>query len=577
MATGFHDLKIVRYIKSMLQKRNYNNFNDNDNDDNNNNNNDNDNDNFNDNDNNNNTNNNNNNNNNTNNNNNNNLTRNLKTKHPLHYLKTKHPLRKLKNKQPLHKLKIKLTQQIQNTKPVRYLNTHHTEIMDFRSDMKRMVLPVMVEQLAAVMMNLISTIISSQLGKEAISAIGSVSTLNLLVISVFSSLATGGTVVVAQYVGRGDREKINKTVITGLLSTGILVSLLVVFLLLFKTPIIHLFFGGADPEVIRLAIEYLTAISFYFLPFGLTSMGLALLRGAGDMKTPMQVSLITNIISAIISYPLIYGFAKAGDGKGLGVSGAAIAMAISQTIGLAMVLFIIIHGHRNISLKEEKSIKISLPILKNILFFSLPAGAEQLMFNGGKLLVQTFIMGLGTAAIAANSIVNSLSSLISVGSNSLAILATSLIGQLVGAGHKEKARTWNLFLMIFACGLNVIAGLIFLLLSGILPGAYTNDPETIELSRQLLIVYIFVLPLLHAPSFVLPSGFRGAGDVRYTMVISMISMWTMRVAASYFLIVVLNLGVHGVWIGMYLDWLLRSIFFVPRALGRKWLQHKSIT
>ncbi len=465
----------------------------------------------------------------------------------------------------------------QDLKIVRYLRVHHAEILEFSSDMKRMVLPVMIEQLAAVMMSLISTIISSQLGPAAISAIGSVGTLNMLVISVFSSLATGGTVVVAQYVGRGDREKVNKTVITGLISTGILVIVMVIFLLIFRRPLINLFFGGADQVVIDLAIQYLTAICFYFLPFGLTSMGLALLRGAGDMKTPMQVSIITNIISAVISYPLIYGFASPGAGKGFGVSGAAIAMAISQTVGLGMVLFIIIHGHRNISLKEEKHIRISLPILKNILFFGIPAGAEQLMFNGGKLLVQTFIMGLGTAAIAANSIVNSLSSLISVGSNSVAILATSLIGQLVGAGHKEKARTWNIFLTAFASALSVVATVLFLPLSRILPSAYTSDPQTIELSRQLLIVYLLVLPVLHSTSFVLPSGFRGAGDVRYTMIVSIISMWTMRVGASYLLVVVWGLGVHGVWIGMYLDWLLRSAIFAPRALGRKWLQHKSIS
>ncbi len=440
-----------------------------------------------------------------------------------------------------------------------------------------MVIPVLIEQFAAVLMGMISTIISSQLGPTAISAIGSVSVLTMLIISVFSSLSTGGTVVVAQYIGRGDRAKANKAAVTALLSTALLLLILITSVLVFRRQLIALLFGSAGPAVTELALEYLTVICFYFFPFGMTSMSLALLRGSGDMKTPMKVSLVTNLVSAAISYPLIYGFAPPSAGAGLGVRGAALGMAIAQTVGLVLVIRILLFGHRSIDLRYEKLYLITPQILKNILFFGLPAGAEQLMFNGGKLLVQTFIMGLGTAAIAANSIVNSISGLVTVGGNALAILATTLVGQLLGAGQKNKARKWNIYITTFACLINLGIALICLPLIGFIVRAYTTDPATVSLARNLVLSYLLVMPFVHAPSFAIPSGLRGAGDVRFTMIIAVISMWIMRVGASYVLAVVFKLGVFGIWIGMYLDWVVRALFYVPRTLGRKWLEQKSLS
>lgn len=458
-----------------------------------------------------------------------------------------------------------------------YLEQHHSELMDFRQDMKRMVVPVLIEQLAAVLMGVVSTIISSQLGPAAISAIGSVSTLTMLVIGIFSSLSIGGTVVVAQYIGRNEHEKANKTAGTALLSTAIFVGFLIVLIVIFRRTLVMALFGSAGPEITGLAVQYLTMISFYFLPFSLTSMGLALLRGSGDMKTPMQVSLITNIINAVLSYPLIYGFAAPGSGRGLGVSGAALATIIAQSVGMILVFYILRTGHRSLSLRGDKVFRIDFATLKNILFFGVPAGAEQMMFNGGKLVVQTFIVSLGMASIAANSIVNSILGMVGVVGSSFSVLATTLVGQLIGAGLKEKARKWNLYITATSCLMNIFISLLFFPLAGLIVRAYTSDQDSIKLSTDLIRMYLIVLPLLHAPSFALPSGLRGAGDVRYTMVVSILSMWFMRVGASYLLTMYFGLGVHGIWIGMYLDWFVRGAFFLPRSLGRKWLRHKTVS
>lgn len=458
-----------------------------------------------------------------------------------------------------------------------YVREHKDDIREFGADMRRMAGPVIIEQAAAVLMNMISTMISAKLGDAAISAIGSVGTINMLVISVFSALSTGGTVVVAQYLGQKNQEKAEHSAAAGLLAMALLAAASIALLLIFREPLIRWLFKGADEAVIFLSITYLTGICFYYLPFGITSMGLALLRGAGDMRSPMIVSIITNAVNMLVAYPLIYGFAATDAGQGLGVTGSALAMIIAQSVGMILVLYILFTGKGRLSVQPREFLHPKPRILKNILFFGLPAGAEQVMFNGGKLITQIFIMGLGTASIAANTIVNTVSGFIGVTGNSLSIIATTMVGQFVGAGETAKARRWNFFITISS-------SLIFLLMlcltipgSSLLIRPFTKDPETAAIAVELLRVYVIVIPFLHAPSFTLPSGLRGAGDVRYTLIISMLSMWLLRVGMSYVLAIHFRLGVRGIWFGMYLDWLGRALFFIPRAFGQKWLQHEAIS
>lgn len=458
-----------------------------------------------------------------------------------------------------------------------YIRSHRDDLKEFRRDMKQMAAPVIIEQAASVLMNMISTMIASQLGPAAISAIGSVNTITLLVIAVFSALSTGGTVAVAQYRGQKKREEVRKTVANGLAGTFVLALISVSLLLAFRRPLIRGLFRGAEQEVLELSMIYLRTICFYYLPFSITSMGMALLRGAGDVRNPMLVSLITNAVCLLISYPLIYGFASPEAGRGLGVRGAALAMVIAQTVGMALILWIIFTEKGRISIRPSMLLHPDFKILGNILFFGAPAGAEQVMFNGGKLLTQVFIMGMGTAAVAANTIVNSVSSLISVSGNSLSILATTMVGRLVGSDERLKARRWNFFIAAFSSLTFLLMMAVTLPLSGLLIRLFTQDPQTQEIAIKLLRIYILVIPLFHSASFNLPSGLRGAGDVTYTMTVSILSMWILRVGMSYVLAVVLKLGVYGIWFGMYLDWIARSAFFIPRSAGTKWLKHKRIS
>lgn len=463
-----------------------------------------------------------------------------------------------------------------------HIRTMIKEAKESSTQLIRLFLPVLIEQFFITIMAVINTMLASRLGSDAISAIGTVGTINNVAISVFSALAIGGTVVVAQFTGRGQYEKANQATALALGATTIISTLTTIVVFIFRRPIINGLFGQAESIVLDHAVNYLSIIVFYFIPIAITTMGFGILRGAGDVKTPMVISIFMNVLNVIFGRILIYGvnipmifFRIRFDG--FGVRGAAIALLSAQTIGMALILFVLFRGSRAINLRDKSLFRWDGRMLGQIFSLGVPAGAEQLMFNGGKLLVQTFIIALGTTAIAANAVVNSATTLILTPGSALSIIATTLIGQTYGRGDKVNTKKLMRFILMASCVLLLVSTLIFLPLRRPLLSLYSNDPATIEASLPLLTVYLIVMPILWATSFVIPSGLRGAGDVRFTMIISMISMWALRILLGYVLTAYFNMGVMGIWIAMYADWLGRSIFFVPRMLGDRWLNRKSVS
>lgn len=455
------------------------------------------------------------------------------------------------------------------------------DIRESWSRLFRLFLPVLIEQFFITIMAVINTMLASRLGPEAISAIGTDGTIINVAISVFSALAIGGTVVVAQYSGRGEYQKANQATATALSASSAISLVITISIFIFRRQIINGLFGDAESIVLNHATDYLSIVVFYFIPVAITTMGFGILRGSGDVKTPMMISIFMNMLNVLLGLIFIYGFDipfffTRLTFSGLGVKGAAIALLTAQTIGMGITLFVFFRGNRSIKLRDKTLFRFDRKMLGRIFGLGVPAGAEQLMFNGGKLLVQTFIMALGTTAIAANSVVNSATTLILIPGSALSVIATTLVGQTYGRGDKVQTKKILKFVFFSSMTLLLLSTLIFLPIRKPLLGLYTNDPATQLEALPLLTVYLLVMPVFWAPSFVIPSGLRGAGDVRFTMLVSIISVWALRIFLSYVFTVRLGWGVMGIWIAMYVDWIARSIFFLKRMFGDKWLKRSVI-
>lgn len=448
----------------------------------------------------------------------------------------------------------------------------------YREDVVKLTGPIIMEQLFVTLMGMINTMMAGHIGKEAVSAIGMIDSINNIFIAFFSALAVGGTVVVAQYIGQDNIKKANEATKQALyISIFISISISVLMAALRK-PIISGLFGSAEYKVINNAYIYfgITLLTYPLITLDLISNGI--LRGAGDSKTPMKISIFMNILNVIFTYLFIHGFNLAGVIKlpALGVMGAALGIAAARTTGAVIILLVLLRGSKVIKLNKIKKFKFNRELLRPIFGIGIPASVESLMFNGGKLILQVFIVSMGTAALAANTIANSVAGFMNIPGNSLAIASTALVGRYMGRSDTDEAESCLSYTVKLSTVLLAVVGGITFIFSTHIGYLFTNNKEIINIVSHILKVNGIAI-IIWPASFVLPSGLKGAGDVKYTLITSLIGMWIFRMAFGYILGITFKLGLIGIWLGMYTDWLVRGTLYVIRFKKGKWKNHMVIT
>ncbi|MCH3965068.1 MAG: MATE family efflux transporter [Clostridium sp.] len=435
-------------------------------------------------------------------------------------------------------------------------------------------MPIFAEQLFVATLGMVNTMMAGHISKEAVSAIGMIDSFNYILIAFFSALAVGGTVVVAQYIGQKNRNMANVAMKQSLYS-GVLISLVITLLIfLFEKQLIVVLYGAADRIVIDYARVYfrITLVTYPMIALDLIANGV--MRGSGDSKTPMKITMFMNVLNVILGYIFIYGlnFSFLGFNINLasmGVKGAALGIAIARTVGGIAALFVLLRGTRVLRLTGIFSFRFDMDIIKPIFLVGIPASVESLIFTGGKLITQVFVVGMGTISIAANTIGNSIATMLNIPGTSLGIVATALIGQYMGKGDSNEAERCLSYLYKMSTVLLIFLCLVSFPAAGLWASLYTANVETINLTALLIRTNALCIPLWSI-AFVLPAGLKGAGDARYTMVTTIIGMWVFRIVTGYILGISLGLGLLGIWTGMYMDWLVRGILYYARFKKGKW-------
>lgn len=444
--------------------------------------------------------------------------------------------------------------------------------MLIRKDVLKLAIPIMIEQTFVMLLGTCNTMMAGHIGEQAVSAIGMVDSINNMFISFFAALSVGATVVVAQQIGRNKPKKANETAKQAIVS-GILVSLIITLLLwIFRIKLINVLYGSAE-ELVKIDAKLYLEFTLLTYPFiAIEQIANGILRGCGDTKTPMQITIFMNLINIALGYTLIFGINTLSI-PSFGIAGAAVAIAIARLIGTLIIMLVLFRGSKIIKLKKIFPFKFDMEIQKNIFNIGIPAGMEQVIFNAGKLIVQMFIVTMGTASIAANAISSSIAIMINVPGNSLCLAATTFVGQYVGRNDIKGAKSTLIYLTKFGTICLVSLGLIFIPISKWLASLYTNVPEVINISATLTRSNSIAL-IAWGISFILSSGLKGAGDTRYTMLTAFIGMWIFRIFAGYILGIVLGIGVLGIWIAMYIDWIVRGLMYCFRLRGNNWLKHR---
>ena len=439
-----------------------------------------------------------------------------------------------------------------------------------RQALVALLLPLIAEQALSVTIGLADTLMVSSVGEAAVSGVSLVDSFNTLMIQVMSALATGGAVVTSQYIGHREPKNAKAAaaqILFVLASFSLVVAAVVV---VGRHAILRGIFGSIDADVMRYAETYflLSALSYPFI--GLYNAGAALFRAQGNSKISMLSSLVMNVINIGGNAVLIYGF-------GMGVLGAALASLVSRAVSCLVVLWLLQRPACPLRVEGLRALAPDGGLIRRILRVGIPAGIENGMFQIGKLSVSSLTSTLGTAAIAANAVANTASTFLNIPANAVGMAALTVVGQCLGAGEKEQAVYYSRRLLLTAyCGAWVMNLSAFLFANRFAISLFNLSPEAQTMALQVMVWFNFVSLFFWPSSFTLPNILRAAGDARFTMAVSILSMWVFRVGFCY----VMVLGFHGrllsIWMGMFLDWVFRSLCFFVRFARGRWMEQSVI-
>lgn len=435
--------------------------------------------------------------------------------------------------------------------------------------LKKLIGPLIVEQILIMIVGMADTMMVSYAGEAAISGVGLVDMVNNLIITVLAAIATGGAVIVSQYIGSQDQQRARLASGQLMGMTAIISLAIMIFCLVFHQTILSLFFGSIEADVMQASIIYfvITALSFPFL--GIYNSSSALFRSIEKTKVTMYVSLLMNAMNIVGNYMGVIVF-KAG------VAGVAIPTLISRIVA-AGVMFGLSLNHKNAIYVRMKDIfMINRGMMKRILQIAIPNGIENGLFTLGRVLVTSIVALFGTSQIAANSVAGSIDQIAIVVVNAINLGIVTVVGQCVGAHDYQQATYYIKKLMKISYIVTaIIGGIVIACLPWIL-NLYTLSLEARHFTYILVIMHNVMAFALHPTSFVLPNGLRAAGDVKYSLVVGIGSMLVFRLGVAVLFGIVFNMGIIGVWIAMGADWLCRSVCFMMRFMKGKWKEIRVI-
>lgn len=434
-----------------------------------------------------------------------------------------------------------------------------------------LLIPVVLEQLLNSIMGTADTMMVSNVGSAAISAVSLVDSINVLVIQAFSALAAGGAIICAQYIGQRSKEKANESarqVLFIITAISVAVSLIC---LVFQKPLLSLIFGSVEPAVMRASETYFfyTALSFPFI--AAYDSAASIFRAQDNTKGPMIISIISNVMNIAGNAVMIWVFH-------MGVAGAALSTLISR-IFCAVVVIIQLRKEKEgqeIVVRDYFEIRPDWSMIRRILGLGIPSGIENSMFQLGKLAIQSTVSTLGTTAIAAQAMTNILENLNGIAAIGVGVGLMTIVGQCLGAGRQDEAVYYIKKLCVIAEVIIIISCLGVFALTKPITILGGMEKESADMCFHMVMWITIVKPLVWIMAFIPGYGLRAAGDVKFSMIVSCCTMWACRFCLCVFLIRVMGFGPMGVWIGMFADWTVRSIIFTWRFHSRKWLQHKVI-
>lgn len=431
-------------------------------------------------------------------------------------------------------------------------------------DLKKLIIPLIIEQILVIAVGMADIVMVAGIGEAAVSGVSLVDTVNILIINIMGALATGGAVTAGHYLGQKDTESAGRSAWQLILFSGLLAIAITILFIAFHDFMLRKVFGSISSEVMQSAKTYLLITALSFFPLAIYNAGGALFRAMGNSKVTMWVSAIMNVINIAGNAIMIYGMK-------MGVAGAAIPTTLSRIVAAVIIFIMLFNKKRLIHLNGHVTWKLQKSMIKKILYVGIPNGLENSLFQLGKILLLSLVSTIGTAAIAANAVANTIALFNILPGIAIGYAQLSTVSICIGANDAKQAKYYtNKLLKITYIGMLFLSAFIFFT-AGDLLKIYGLSQETEQLAIEVIRFHAIMVLVSWVPSFSTPNSFRAAGDVMIPMVIAIASMWIFRIGTAYILTGYFGMGLMGVWIAMTIDWTFRAICYTYRYQTGRWL------
>lgn len=437
---------------------------------------------------------------------------------------------------------------------------------DFSFDnkaLRKMLVPLFLEQLLLLLVGIADTLVISYAGESAVSGVSLVNQFNTVFILLFTALASGGAVVVSQYIGRQDTEKAGEAASQLLLFSGLFSVLLAAGVLLGGRALLRLLFGRVEEEVMAACVTYQRVSAYSYPALAVYNAGAALCRSMGKTKVTMNISILANIVNV------------AGNLTGVfvlhaGVAGVAYPSLLVRFFSAAAITCYCFRGKSRVAYRAVWLARWNEPLLKGILHIAVPNGIESGIFQLVKVALSSMVALFGTCQIAANGIAQSIWSLAAMCGTVMGTVFITVIGQCMGAGDIPAAEGWFRKLLKLTVLLSGGWNGVILLLTPPLLRLYAVEPETARLVFWLVALHNLFNSVAFPFSGALGNGLRATGDVTFTMVVAIASTVGGRFLLSWLLGVVFQMGVMGIAAAMCFDWVVRGLLYFWRVRSGRW-------
>ena len=427
------------------------------------------------------------------------------------------------------------------------------------------IFPILIEQILIASLSMVDTLMVSRLPDSSfiLAGIANVTRMDTLFKQIFVALGAGGGIFIAQFIGAKRLDDANKSLKMNMISMVFIAVIISVILEIFKVHILNFLFGKVEEEVMEQSLKYYSVTILSYPLMALFNCGCASLRSMEKSKMTLYASLIMMSVNIIFKYVFLFVLK-------MGVVGAGLSTLIAYGVTGIGLLIVLCNKKNNVHIDNIFKPEWDWKMLGKIYKVALPTGIENGLFQVGALILQTLIASLGTIAINANHIANTLTPMLHAPANAFTLGIIPFISQCMGANKSKEAEFYTKHILKLDHIITFGLALIVIPLTPFAIRIFGMSDDISGEAFKALLIYFICIPLIYPESFALANALRGAGDTKFAMCTSVITMFMFRIGLAYIFVRIFNLGILSTWIAMVSDWFVRGIIYRIRFRRGKW-------